>query len=58
MAYLGNISDDERAMFHAMISHFVAALNAERGKTAELTRRLEVADERLKLLEAAAYGLI
>lgn len=58
MAYLGGIDDDERSMFQAMISHFVSALNDERGKTADLTRQLDCLRERLQLLEAAGYGLI
>lgn len=58
MAYLGGIDDDERALFSGMILHFVQALNAERNRTADLTRELDCMRERVQLLEAAAYGLI
>lgn len=57
MSYLGGLDSDERSMFQAMISHFVLKLNEERARTADLTRQLECANERISLLEMQAYGL-
>jgi len=57
MAYLGGLDDDERAMLHDLVNTFVMKLNIERRLTADLTRQLEAAKERIELLEAAAYGL-
>jgi hypothetical protein len=54
--YLGFMDDDERGMLHDLVHTFVVKLNAERRLTADLSRQLEAANERLKLLEAAAYG--
>lgn len=54
---LGFMDDNERALLTSTILHFVTALNAERQRAAELTRRLEVAEERLRLLDAVHYGL-
>lgn len=58
MGYMGGIDDDERALFQSMILHFVQALTAERQKNAELTRRLELAEDRLKFFDAAHYGIV
>lgn len=55
---LGGIDHDERMMLQSMIHHFVLKLNEERAKSADLTRQLECERERIKLLEAAAYGLV
>jgi hypothetical protein len=57
MSYLGGIDTDERGMLHDLVHTFVVKLNTERRLTADLTRQLEAAQERIKLLEAAAYGL-
>jgi hypothetical protein len=53
---LGGLDVDEREMLQMMILHYVQALNAERSKSADLTRRLECERERVALLEVAAYG--
>jgi hypothetical protein len=55
---MGGLDDDERALFQSMILHFVQALNAERQKNAELQRRLEVAEDRLRFFDAAHYGIL
>lgn len=57
MSYLGGVDSDERAMLHDLINVFVMKLNVERRLTADLTRELEAARERLALLEASNYGL-
>ena len=57
MAYLGGLSGDEREMFQTLLAHFVDKLNEERLRTAELTRQMDIANERISLLEAAAYGM-
>jgi hypothetical protein len=57
MSYLGGIDTDERGMLHDLVNVFVMKLNVERRLTADLTRQLEAAQERIRLLEAAAYGL-
>lgn len=58
MGYMGGIDDDERALFQSMILHFVQALNAERQKTAELQRRLDLAEERLRFFDGIHYGIV
>jgi hypothetical protein len=50
------LEHDERRMLNDLIAHFVTALNVERGKSAELERKLSAMAERVILLEAAAYG--
>jgi hypothetical protein len=57
MTYLGGLSGDEREMFQTLLAHFVDKLNEERLRTAELSRQMDIANERLALLEAAAYGM-
>jgi hypothetical protein len=49
---------EEYALLQQIIRHYAVALNAERAKTADLTRQLDCLRERLQLLEAAGYGLI
>lgn len=56
MSYLGGLDPDERGMLHDLINVFVQKLNTERRLTADLSRQLDAANERIQLLEAAAYG--
>ena len=58
MSYLGGVDSDERAMLHDLINVFVMKLNVERRLTADLTRELEAARERLRVLEAVHYGAV
>jgi hypothetical protein len=58
MAYLGGIDSDEREMFQTLIHHFSLKLHEERARIADLTRRLECAQARISLLEAAGYGAL
>jgi hypothetical protein len=57
MSYLGGMDSDERGMMLDLVNTFVMKLNVERRLTEDLTRQLDAANERIKLLEAAAYGL-
>lgn len=57
MAYLGGVDNDERAMLHDLIGVLVDRLNVHRRLNDDLTRQLEGERERIRLLEAAAYGL-
>lgn len=65
MAYIGGmdsealspLSADERGMMLDLVNTFVMKLNVERRLTEDLTRQLDAANERIRLLEAAAYGL-
>lgn len=54
---MGGVDSDERQMYLDLILSFVNRLNGERTKTAELTRKLAAATERLELLEMTCYGL-
>lgn len=54
MSYLDS---DERGMLHDLVHTLVTKLNLERRDVADLTRQLKAAEERIALLEAAAYGL-
>jgi hypothetical protein len=58
MSYLGGLDSDERGMLHDLINTFVMKLNVERRLTADLTRQLEAANERLRILEAVHYGVV
>ena len=58
MAYLGYMDDDERQMLHDLVHTFVVKLNTERRLTEDLSRQLEAANQRLRLLEAVNYGLV
>jgi hypothetical protein len=53
-----SMDTEEYALLQQIIRHYAVALNAERAKTADLTRQLDCLRERLQLLEAAGYGLI
>lgn len=57
MSFFNGLDNDERSMLHDLINTFIEKLNTERRLTADLSRQLEAANERMKLLEAAAYGL-
>ena len=57
MSCLGGMDEDERQTFLTLVHHFALKLQEERQHSADLTRQLDCARERLELLEAAAYGL-
>lgn len=56
MSFFNGLDSDEREMLHDLINVFVQKLNTERRLTADLSRQLECERERIRLLEAAAYG--
>jgi len=58
MSYLGGMDSDERGMLHDLINVFAQKLNTERRLNADLSRELEAARERLKLLDAIHYGVV
>lgn len=58
MAYLGGMDSDERGMLHDLVHTFVVKLNTERRLNADLSRELEAARERLRVLEAVHYGVV
>jgi hypothetical protein len=58
MSYLGGMDHDERGMLHDLINVFAQKLNTERRLTADLSRELEAARERLRVLEAVHYGVV
>jgi hypothetical protein len=55
--YLGGLDDGERQMLHDLVLTFVQKCNALQRLNDDLTRQLEGERERIRLLEAAAYGL-
>lgn len=57
MSVFNGLDDDERGMLHDLILTFVQKCNALQRLNDDLTRQLESERERIKLLEAAAYGL-
>lgn len=57
MAYLGGVDNDERQMLHDLIGVLVDRLNVHRRLNEDLRRRLEAAEQRLTLLDAAHYGI-
>lgn len=57
-SYLGGLCGDERQQLTEMLCHFVARLNEERARAADLERRLEAAEARLRFFEASHYGAI
>ncbi len=58
MSYLGGMDHDERGMLHDLIHTFANQLNAQRRLNADLSRELEAARERLRVLEAVHYGVV
>lgn len=58
MSYLGGLGDDERGMLYDLINTFVMKLNVERRLNEDLTRQLNAANERLRVIEAVHYGVI
>jgi hypothetical protein len=55
---LGGMDHDERGMLHDLILTFVQKCNALQRLNDDLTRKLDAAEARLRLLEATHYGLI
>lgn len=51
-------SDDERQMLHDLVRVFIEKLHVERRLTADLSRELEAARERLAVLDVSHYGVI
>lgn len=51
------LDTEEYALLQEIIRHYAAKLDEERARNADLTRRLECAEARISLLEAAGYGL-
>jgi hypothetical protein len=51
-----DVSDDERQMLHDLLLVFVQKCNALQRLNDDLARRLDAADERLRLLDAMNYG--
>ena len=58
MSYLGGMDHDERGMLHELVHTLVLKLNDQRSRAEDAERQLAVVNERVKLLEAAAYGAI
>lgn len=56
MSFFNGLDPDERGMLHDLINTFIEKLNTERRLNADLSRRLEAAEQRLALLDAAHYG--
>jgi hypothetical protein len=56
MSFLGGMDSDERGMLHDLVNLLLEKLDAQRRLNEDLSRRLAAADERLQVLEAAAYG--
>lgn len=58
MSFFNGLDPDERGMLHDLINTFIEKLNVERRLTADLSRQLEAANERLRLLDALHYGVL
>jgi hypothetical protein len=56
--YRHDCSDDERGMLHDLINTFIEKLNVQRRLNEDLTRKLDAANERLRLLDAVHYGVL
>jgi hypothetical protein len=51
------LDHEEWALTQAIIAHYAKALAEARDKCADLQRRLDCANERLKVLEGVYYGV-
>jgi hypothetical protein len=51
-------TDDERAMLHDLVHVLVLKLNDQRERAEHAERRLDCANERIRLLTGVAYGAI
>jgi hypothetical protein len=58
MSFFNGIDPDERGMLHDLINTFIEKLEVQRRLNEDLSRRLEAANERLKLLDALHYGVL
>jgi hypothetical protein len=58
MSFFNGIDPDERGMLHDLINTFIDKLNVQRRLNEDLTRQLEAANERLRLLDALHYGAL
>lgn len=56
MSFFNGMDSDEREMLHDLINVLLEKLNVQRRLTEDLSRQLEGERERIRLLEAAAYG--
>jgi hypothetical protein len=56
MSFFNGMDSDERGMLHDLINVLLEKLNVQRRLTEDLSRQLDAANERIQLLEAAAYG--
>lgn len=57
MSFFNGMDNDEREMLHDLVNVFIEKLNVERQRNEVLTREVATMQERVQLLEAAAYGL-
>jgi hypothetical protein len=58
MSFFNGIDPAERGMLHDLINTFIEKLEVQRRLNEDLSRRLEAANERLKLLDALHYGVL
>jgi hypothetical protein len=58
MSFFNGLDPDERGMLHDLVNLLLERINTQRRLNEDLSRQLEAANERLKLLEAAAYGFL
>lgn len=58
MSFFNGIDPDERGMLHDLINTLIEKLEVQRRLNEDLSRRLEAADQRLRLLDALHYGVL
>jgi hypothetical protein len=58
MSFFNGMDSDEREMLHDLINVFIEKLNTQRRLNEGLTRELDAAEARLRLLDAINYGAV
>jgi hypothetical protein len=58
MSFFNGIDPDERGMLHDLLNVFIEKLEVQRRLNEDLSRQLEAANERLRLLDALHYGVL
>lgn len=58
MSFFNGIDPDERGMLHDLINTFIEKLEVQRRLNEDLSRQLEAANQRLKVLDALHYGVL
>lgn len=58
MMHLGGLDADERGMLYDLVHTLVLKLNDQRSRAEDAERKLDAAEQRLRVLDAVHYGVV